>query len=214
MKKSLILLVLMSMTWSVFGSAKAEEAMKFDPVADEVRSILEDESDTVLSDLTFGEVEQLMRRISVPAQEAAYVNASQTASFMMPGKGQFMNDDALSGILFMSADLAVTVGTFIGGYFLLPTELRFDQLDYLNTPYIEIKNTWQNAFEQSTLTDWLAHAGVMTGGMVLHGVIAKFSAAHAGRLARERIDEGIIQFEPATTFSGYDGFGFGGRMKF
>lgn len=185
-----------------------------DSVENEVEEIFRDQADTVISDLTFGEVEELLRRLSVPMQKAAYVKASKKASLMMPGKGQFMNDDVLSGILFMTADIVVAAGTLVGSYFLLPAQLRVDSLDYFNTPYVEIEATWKNAGESATIKDSLAHIGVWTGGMILHQIIAKFSAAHAGKLAQERIDEGIVKFEPVLAFSGHPHFGFGGRMKF
>jgi hypothetical protein len=49
--------------------------------------------------------------------------------------------------------------------------------------------------------------------MILHNIIAGSSSAHAKKLAQERIDEGIVTFEPVTAFSGHRGFGFGGRMR-
>ena len=98
-----------------FGNDKYE-----DPVAAELQKIFEDETGTVISDLTFGEVEELFERLSVPMQEAAYVQKSKSASWMMPGKGQFMNDEVVSGILFLTADIVVTAGTLAGSYFLLP----------------------------------------------------------------------------------------------
>ncbi|MBN1686805.1 MAG: hypothetical protein JW852_09130 [Spirochaetales bacterium] len=185
-----------------------------DSVEDELKGILQEQADTVISDLTFGEVDELLKRLSVPMQEAAYVKASKTASLLMPGKGQFMNEDILSGLLFMTADIAVAAGTLVGSYFLLPAELRFENLDYFNTPFVEIEAAWTSAGESATLKDSLAYMGVWTGGMILHHIIAGFSAGHAGKLAQQRIDEGIVRFEPVTSFSGHPHFGFGGRMRF
>lgn len=188
--------------------------------SDEVEAILLDEADTVISGMTFGEVHDLLGRLSVPMQEAAFIDASRAASYMMPGKGQFMNDDTLSGILFLTADIVVTAGTIIGSYFLLPAELQFNNLDYFNTPHSEIKTAWENAAESATFMDALPTIGVVAGGAILHRLIAGFSAKHAGNLAQERIDTGLVTFEPITTFAGvgqgagHRRFGFGMGVRF
>jgi len=204
------LLVLPGLVMAESGTASRYR----DPVAAEMSAIVRDNADTVISDLTFGEVDELMKRLSVPIQEAAYVEKSKTASWMMPGKGQFMNEDVVSGILFMTADIVVAAGTLIGTYFLLPEELQFSNLDYLNAPYSEIKASWESAANAATLKDSLAHFGVFSGGMILRSIISGFSASHAGRLAQQRIDEGVVTFEPISAFAGHGGLGFGARMKY
>ena len=129
-------------------------------------------------------------------QKAAYVRASAMASFLMPGAGQFMNKDPLGGTLFALADLVIKGGTLTGVYFLLPEEVRFDQLDYWNAPKSQVKSTWESAVNGMSLSDALPIAGVMAGGMLLETVLAGFSAKHAGGLARERIATGEIDFRP------------------
>lgn len=184
--------------------------------SEEVDAILMSEADTVISEMTFGEVRDLVGRLSVPMQEASFVKMSRSASYMMPGRGQFMNGDTLNGTLFLAADIAVTVGTLVGWYFLLPTELQFDNLDYFNTPHSEIKDAWKNAAESATFMEALPTLGVLAGGAVLHRLIAGFSAKHAGNLAQERIDNGQVTFEPITSFSSghHKRHGFGMGMKF
>ena len=187
-----------------------------DPLAAEMEAILEAEADTVISDLTFGEIGDLMAKLSVPMQEAEYIKRSSAASMMMPGKGQFMNGDTLSGALFLAGDLVATAGALVGMYFLLPAELQFDQLDYFNTPHSDIEAAWQSAVESATFMDALPTLGVMAGGMALHHGIRAFSAKHAARLARENIEQGNVTFEPRTSFftSGHGRLGIGMGMRF
>ena len=145
-------------------------------------------------------------------QEAAYVKRSKMASMIIPGAGQFINGEALSGTLFLVADVAVAAGTMVGAYFLLPSELHFDQLDYLNSSHTEIKTAWKTAMENATLAEMLPLAGVMTGGMLLHHLVSGFSARNAGQLARENIESGKVTFEPKLNFGGKMGMGF--SMKY
>ena len=76
-----------------------------------------------------------------------------------------MNDDAVSGALFLAADILVAAGTLVGGYFLLPSELQFNNLDYFNTSHTEIKAAWKGAVESATFMEALPTLGVMTGGV-------------------------------------------------
>ena len=147
MKRILIVLILFCIGSALFagpGHHNRRDADK-DPYTAEIDSILGGEENTVISDLTFGEVDALMEKISIPLQKAAYVRRSWTASMAIPGMGQFKNGSPLSGTLFLAGDLVVVAGTFIGLYFLLPEELQFDQLNYFTTPAGDIKSAWISA---------------------------------------------------------------------
>ena len=148
MNKTVSILIILFVTAAVFAEEDGESKRRsheYESLAAEIDAILEDNADTSISDLTFGQLQELLGRLSVPMQEAAYIQRSSAASMMMPGKGQFMNGDALSGSLFLAADLAVVAGTLVGTYFLLPAELQFDQLDYLNTSHTDIMAAWRSA---------------------------------------------------------------------
>ena len=121
MRRILFILLAICTAGSVFAGDR--DHMRKDPLGEAVAEILADEKDTVISDLTFGEVEDLVARLSVPMQEAAYVDHARMASYMMPGTGQFMTGDKLGGALFLTADLLVAAGTLTAVYFLLPPEL-------------------------------------------------------------------------------------------
>ena len=137
---------------------------------------------------------------------------------MMPGLGQFMNGDAVGGSLFLASGLAVAAGTIVGYYFLMPEELRFSNLDYLNTPAVSVHEQIKTAYESMTLTDALPLAGVVAGGMLLHHVIAHVSAHHASKLAMGRIESGAIEFTPISGMLAkglsHPGLGFGMNLRY
>ena len=211
MKRFAALLFMMMVTTALF----AEGPLRRDPFASEVRSILSEYRDRAPADLKFGEIEDLAAALSVPAQKSAYVRESAAASMIVPGLGQFKNGDPVAGALFLLGDLAVTAGTVVGLYFLLPPELRFDQLDYVNTPYPDIHAAWESAAANSTMAQTLPFWGVATGGMILKHVVAHVSARHAARLAVSNIERGEVTFEPRAgfigDFHGRPGLGFGLR---
>jgi len=184
------------------------------PYAQEAQAIMDEYADRVPSELTFGEREQLAGQLSIPAQKAAFVGVSRFSSMLMPGAGQFLNKDYLAGSLFALGDLTITAGTLVGVYYLLPPEVRFDQLDYYNAPKSQIKATWESAMNSMSLADALPIAGVVTGGALLNHILARFSSAHAGNLARERIESGEIEFEPRPRMFMMTGGRFGLGMGF
>jgi hypothetical protein len=145
-----------------------------------------------LGTLSFGELRDLAGRLSVARQKDRFVARSKAMSFMMPGSGQMLNKDYGSGAAFLAADLAVVAGTLIGAYYLLPEDLRFQQLDYFNTPFNKIGNAWQG----HTFMDYLPSMAVLAGGGLAKAILGQLSSAHAGKLARRSIDGGKITFEP------------------
>ncbi len=142
--------------------------------------------------LSYGELRELAGRLSVARQKDRFVARSRNMSFMMPGSGQFLNKDYGSGAALLAADLAVVAGTLIGSYYLLPENLRFQQLDYFNTPFSTIRDTW----EGHTFMDYLPSMAVLAGGGVLKAILGQLSSSHAGKLAKRNIDSGKISFEP------------------
>jgi hypothetical protein len=145
-----------------------------------------------LGSLGYGELRELAGRLSVAHQKDRFVARSKTMSFMMPGSGQFLNKDFGTGAAFLAADLAVVAGTLVGAYFLLPDNLRFQQLDYFHTPF----NTIRDAWEGHTLTDYLPSMALLAGGGLAKAILGQISSTHAGKLARRNIDAGTISFEP------------------
>jgi len=145
-----------------------------------------------LGSLGYGELRELAGRLSVAYQKDRFVARSKTMSLMMPGSGQFLNKDFGTGAAFLAADLAVVAGTLVGAYFLLPDSLRFQQLDYFNTPFDDIHDAWLD----HTFTDYLPSLAVLAGGGLAKAILGQVSSTHAGKLARRNIDAGTVSFEP------------------
>jgi hypothetical protein len=176
----------------------------------EMDQALAGERDTALGTLTVGQLQELLGRLSVAQQKAAFIARSRAMSMMMPGVGQFVNKDALSGALFLTADLALIAGTLVGAYFLLPADLRFDRLDYFNASYADISRRW----ESHSFVDVLPTLAVLAGGGLLKAVLGGVSAHHAEKLARRNIEEGKITFEPRLVLLPHGPMGMGWGMDF
>lgn len=183
------------------------------PFEEEALDIFSEYWDRTPSGLTFEEIDMMTSALSIPAQKNAFVKRSATASFFVPGLGQFMNDEPLLGTAFLLGDLAITAGATVGYFLLLPAELKFDQLDYFNTPFTDIKSAWGAAFADASFADVLPYLGIATGAMILDGVLSGFASANARELAIERIENGDVTFVPRagiiTDSLGNLGVGFG-----
>jgi hypothetical protein len=178
----------------------------------QLEAVLAGEESSVLGELTVGEAQKLLGEISVAYQKAAYVSKSRAASFILPGMGQFMNDDPGAGALFLSLDLLTGVGMLLGAYFLLPDELQFDQLNYFTEPYGAIEEAWK---EQS-FVDLLPSLGVLAGGGMVQVILRGVSSNHAAKLAEEKIAAGEITFQPKLSIlpGGPGAMGFGMGLKY
>jgi hypothetical protein len=178
----------------------------------EVDQALAGERDTAVGTLTVGQLQELLGRLSVAQQKAAFIARSRTMSLMMPGLGQFANKDAVSGALFLTADLALIAGTLVGAYYLLPPNVRFDRLDYFYGSFRGIRDTW----ESNSFMDYLPSLAVLAGGGLLKAILGGISASHAEKLARRNIEQGKITFEPRLVPlpHGPMGWGMGWGMGF
>ncbi len=145
-----------------------------------------------LGSLSFAELRDLAGRLSVAQQKDHFVARSRFMSRMLPGSGEFLNKDYGSGAAFLATDVAVVTGTLVGAYWLLPSDLRFQQLDYLNTSFTNIENAWKG----HTFMDYLPSLAMLAGGGVLKAILGQVSSDHAARLAKRNIDSGKITFEP------------------
>ncbi len=149
-------------------------------------------ADKTLGDLSGSELVSWADRLSVARQKDAWLASSMRSSMMFPGKGQFMNGDGLGGGLFTAAHLATIAGTLVGWYMVLPSDLKFDQLNYLTDSFSTIKTRWENR----SFMDYLPSMGVMAGGMAVDMIWRIWSAHSALSLAKAGIDEGKVKFEP------------------
>lgn len=169
--------------------------------------------DRQLSTMTGADLSHLLGQISVARQQYAWVRRSERASAFAPGAGQFMNGDILGGSLFAGGQLAITAGTILGSYFLLPAKLQFGQTRYFQDSFATIRANW----ESENLVSLLPSAAVLVGGAIVDHIYRRIAAANAGELARANIRSGKVSFrpEPLLLFEGpgrpFFGFGFGMR---
>lgn len=70
--------------------------------------------------MTVSDLEKLAAHLSIAFQKSRYVERARSASFMLPGVGQFMTGDTLGGWLFVAWDLTIAAGTLLSAYFVLP----------------------------------------------------------------------------------------------
>jgi hypothetical protein len=149
-------------------------------------------SGRTVGDVSLRELRGALERLSVAAQQRRFVEKSGTASFLMPGAGQFMNDEPLTGALHLTLHLAATVGTLVGAYLLLPEDLKFGTTDYLADSFDTIKTRFMN----HSLSEYLPTLAVLVGGGIVKWIVRGISSAHAKRLAEENIESGRVTFEP------------------
>jgi hypothetical protein len=189
MRKTLIFLLFFGCTASVLTVQALTPAQE---LTNEVNAILEHSSSAQISAMSLGDFEKIAGQISIAYQKYDYIQRSRAASLMLPGLGQFKNGDALGGSLFLAGDLAVVAGTLVGAYFLLPSNVQFGSLDYLNAPLATWRTTWQS----NSLLSYLPSAGVLLGGMLVQGALRWISAENAMSEARRSIASGKVTFEP------------------
>jgi hypothetical protein len=203
MKKSILALLILVLARPAFAENRMEsrwdrwaDRREYRPFLQEMQEILQPVAGEPIGSLTLDRLHQLALDLSVPAQKIIFIERSRTASFLLPGAGQFMNKEPVSGALFLLSSLAVTAGTIVGGYLLLPEDLQFDHLNY----YREDFSTIEARVKAHSLRDYLPTIGVAAGGCLTGLVLRGFSAAHAGRLARRNIAAGGITFQPRLLF--------------
>ena len=161
-----------------------------------------------LGTLTVGDLVKLAERISVSRQEARYLQRARVASWFVPGAGQFMTSDTLGGALFMGGDIALAAGTLIGAYLLLPANVQFSSINYLDDPITTIRSKW----EANGISSYLPSFAVCLGGMIVKHILGHFASIQAAKSARKNIADGRVTFTPSLDFLGQPGIGL--RMHY
>ena len=170
----------------------------------EIEKLLRSKGDKTLGSLTVNDIRMLMAKMNEAAMINGYIERSGRMSFIIPGAGQFINKEPLTGTLFLTAHLGVIAGTITGVYFLLPQDLQFGNTDYLNEPIGTIKDRWRS----HSLYDYLPSAAVFAGGHVVDLIIRSIASKNAEKIAREKIQSGEVK--PRTYFwNRGNAFGFG-----
>jgi hypothetical protein len=183
------------------GKQKGElQVAGADLVLKELSEILEERDDVSVGELRISDVREVLAASSVRMQEIAHVQKTRAQSWAWPGAGHFANDDNGRGAFYTAANVVVMTGTVLGVYFLLPDEVQFDNLNYLDDSFGEIEEAWKG----QSLSDYAPSIGVFIGGVATRVLLGYFAAESAAALAQERIDSGRVTFEP---FGAADGFG-------
>ena len=162
---------------------------------EENRAISEALGDKKFGEMTLNELKPYQERLRLASRKDLFVSQSGAMSFMIPGAGQFHNGDALGGTLFLLLDLATIAGSLTGAYFLLPADLRFDRIDYFNTPISTIRASW----EGKTIVDFLPSFGVMAGGALVNLGVRMLASHNARETAKAAIDSGAVKFDLDVT---------------
>lgn len=199
MKRLIVALVLVSLAGFTFAAPRgahdpyAHHGLEVPPYLEqELEELLAENSAAAVGVLTGADLKAALERLSIAAQQEAFVARSKAMSFMLPGLGQMVNEDYTSGSLFLLADIAAFTGTVLGSYFLLPDNLRFDQLNYFKTNFGDIRTAW----EGHSFVDYLPSMAVMAGGGAVMAILGKIAGEHAGRLAERNIADGTVTFQP------------------
>ena len=177
----------------------------FHPVAEAIAAITAERGTSELGTMTAADVEGAVARLSIAMQQEAWVRGSGMSSLVLPGLGQFMNRDPLGGSLYLAGSAAVTAGTLVGAYLLLPADV---QAGWFTTPI----GALEAAFASHTVVEYLPALGVMAAGAVVDVVLRCVSASGAARLAERRVLDGTVSFEPVLISSG-KGMGFGVKFR-
>jgi hypothetical protein len=162
---------------------------------DELKAVKTELGDKPIGELTLNELKPYQDRLIVAEKKDGYVRESAGMSFMMPGSGQFKNGDVAGGLGFMAAHLVVAGGTIVGAYLMLPKNLHFDRLNYINTSFSDIDSRWNS----HSLGNYLPSIGMLfVGGAVGMGVRA-ISAGSAAKEAKNSVDSGKVSFDPEVS---------------
>lgn len=158
----------------------------------QITAILDQYGQEQIGTMTVAEMEKIAGEVSIAIQKDAYIRGARTASWFIPGAGQFRTGDTLGGALFLGGDLALIGATLVGIYYTLPANVQFASLDYLNTPLSSIRTTW----ESHTLADYAPSIGVAIGGMAAQMVLRWAASRHAEADARQAVDSRKVTFTP------------------
>jgi hypothetical protein len=202
----LVILFVFGVCGLTFGETiKYEEHRKieYDYLDEEVERLLQERGAQELGSLTLSELHDVANDLSISIQKTRFIEKSRSSSMIFPGLGQFQNGDTLNGVLFTTANMLTLSGAFLGGYFLLPENVQFDETNPFTDDISDVRRAWEN----NSFVDYLPALGGFLGGIALNVVVRILSANHAENLARKNIDNGNVEFEPdsqwAVNFLGF-----------
>lgn len=162
------------------------------PYNDAIDQFMVDRAASTIDEITIGEMRELGATLSIVAQEENYVRRAAQASQLMPGIGHFEIGEAGRGVSFLTGSVVAAAGAVVGAYFLLPEDVQFGEVDYINDSFREIRNAWWGESVASLLPSF----GVLLGGGLVHAILGDLASNDAERIARRQVETGDKTFEP------------------
>ena len=157
----------------------------------EMKAVAEELGGKPFGSLTLDELTPLKARLALASRKDGWVAKTAMMSMHLSGMGQFRTGDTLGGLGFLTLHGGVVAGALVGAYWLLPADLRFDKIDYLNAS----RTTIEANLKSHSFMDFLPAMAVMGAGMLVDGGVRAWSAHSAATEARTSIDSGKVKFE-------------------
>ena len=198
MKRVLLFAILFSAALGAFAFPGLDPVY----VPAEMKAIRSDLGSRTLADLKVDDLVPIAERLDVARQKDLYLLAAGGASFVWPGAGQFLAGDWAAGTLQTTFHVGLSAGTLVWAHSLLPSDLRWGNLDYMGMNSEAINARWKS----HALGDYLPALGALAAGGAVDFALRFWSSRAARETAKAKIDAGTITFEPR-----FDGLGFGGR---
>ncbi len=189
MKKSILIIILAGLAVFTLNADDSSEAVD----AADIFAMAPGLEGAALSDVLIDDLLLLAESMSVRVQEEKYIERVARSSFFIPGTGQLMSGQTGLGIAQLSAHLAVTGGSLVAAWFLLPEQLQtgFDN-------YAEKKAY----FETVNYRELLPSAAVLFSGNILNHLLGVWSSRGAEAAARRAVAEGGVRFSPDLRYVG------------
>lgn len=162
------------------------------PYNQAIDQFMDERATSTVDEITIGDLRQLGATLSVVAQEEDYVRRAALSSYFMPGSGHFGVGATGTGVAFLAGSVAIAAGTVVGAYFLLPEEVQFGELDYINDSFREIGTAWRG----ESIASLLPSFGVLLGGGLVHAILGELASNDAENIARRHIETGEKTFDP------------------
>lgn len=205
MKRTMLLTVLALAATGAFGFPFWGENRGAGYLTAEIKALETEYGDRVLSEVKVGELVPVARRLDVAAHKDGYVALAGGVSFVWPGAGQFMAGDWAGGTLQTGLHLGVTAASLAWAHSLLPTDLKWGNLDYMNSK----KDTVEAAWRAHAVSEFFPALGALAAGGAVDLALRFWSSKDARARAKAQIDENRITFEPL-----FDGRHFGLGMRY
>jgi len=175
----------------------------------EMKAVAAELGPRTIGDLKVSELIPVVERLDVARQKDGYVMMAGGMSMFWPGAGQYMAGDWVDGTLFTGLHLGVTAGSLFWAHSLLPSDLQWSNLDYFSASRSTVKGRW----DSHSFNEYLPAVGALAVGGAVGIALRVWSARNAQEVAKTRIDDGKITFEPRFENTRW-GMGLGMGMRF